>query len=140
MIDPTLPQEQDITMPALRSGPVADSLALGLSGLCLAHCLALPVLASLLPLFGAWSEAEWVHWLFAGLAAPLSIWALRGSFRNTPFLMVAAATGLMLMFAAAAEYPSHELETPLTVMGSLLVAGVHIWNWRYRVRCKRQDS
>ncbi|WP_159088803.1 MerC family mercury resistance protein, partial [Xanthomonas fragariae] len=37
-----------------------DSSSIALSGLCLLHCLALPLLAAALPLFGAWSQAEWV--------------------------------------------------------------------------------
>ncbi len=35
-----------------------DSSAIALSGLCLLHCLALPLLAATLPLLGAWSRAR----------------------------------------------------------------------------------
>ena len=53
-----------------------DAVAISLSGLCLIHCLALPVLTGFLPLMGAWAEAEWVHLGFVGLAVPVSIWTL----------------------------------------------------------------
>lgn len=34
---------------------------IGLSALCVLHCVALPVLAALLPALSVWTEAEWVH-------------------------------------------------------------------------------
>ena len=124
-------------MPTTRAAPIGDGLALGLSGLCLAHCLALPLLASLLPLFGAWAEADWVHWLFVGLAAPVSVWALWSSARTAPWLVGIAVAGLTIMALAAAEIPNHALETPMTVVGSLVLAVAHAWNWRLRSQCPR---
>ena len=53
-------------MSTRRAATFGDTVAIGLSGLCLAHCLALPIFASLLPIAGAWAEAAWVHWLFVG--------------------------------------------------------------------------
>jgi hypothetical protein len=85
-----------------------DASAVALSTLCLLHCLALPLLAALLPLFGAWSEAEWVHGVFVLIAAPLSGYALwRGDQHGVP---------------------GERAETPLTVAGSLALAGAHLWN------------
>ena len=60
-------------MSTRRAATFGDTVAIGLSGLCLAHCLALPIFASLLPIAGAWAEAAWVHWLFVGIAAPVSL-------------------------------------------------------------------
>lgn len=116
------------------SAAVGDGFAIGLSGLCLIHCLALPVAASLLPVAGAWAEAEWVHWLFALVAIPVSLWTLaRPADRSWPILAVALA-GLALLVAGALEYPSHELETPVTVAGGLVLALAHVMNWRRRSR------
>ena len=53
-----------------------DAMGVSLSGLCMIHCLALPLLVSLFPLAGAWAEAPWVHWLFAILAGPLAAYVL----------------------------------------------------------------
>lgn len=111
-----------------------DALALSLSSLCLLHCLALPLVASLLPLAGAWAEAAWVHWAFAFVAAPLSAYTLtRPHPRGLPVgALLLAAVGASLLFAGAAEFPRHELETPITVTGGLLLAAAHVLNWRRR--------
>ncbi|WP_413894670.1 MerC family mercury resistance protein [Pantoea ananatis] len=55
-----------------------------MSGLCLLHCLALPLLAAALPLFGVWAEAEWVHVVFVAIAAPLAGLALWRGHRRDP--------------------------------------------------------
>lgn len=110
-----------------------DASAMALSGLCLLHCLALPLLAALLPLFGAWSRAEWVHAVFAGVALPLSSGTLWRAHRHHPLpaaLWAMAAAGLAGLLLGTLGWPSHAWETPVTVAGSLLVAGAHLWNWR----------
>lgn len=104
-----------------------DLVAIGLSGLCMAHCLALPLAAALLPMAGAWAEAEWVHWAFALIAAPISAWSLTRRPRAVPILL--GGLGLGLLFAGAAEFPSHDAETLVTVTGSLLLALAHGLNW-----------
>lgn len=109
-----------------------DTLAISLSGLCLAHCLALPLAAGFLPLLGAWSEAEWVHWAIVALAAPVSLWTLTRP-RMKPLSVVTvglAAPGVALLIAGAAGYPDHDWETPLTVIGGLTLAVAHLINWR----------
>jgi hypothetical protein len=108
-----------------------DASAVALSGLCLLHCLALPLLATLLPLFGAWAHAEWVHVLFVAVALPLSGQALWRAQRRHPVPALAwagAALGLGLLLAGAFGWAGAAAETPLTVAGSLLLAGVHGWN------------
>lgn len=111
-----------------------DAGAIALSALCLLHCLALPLLAAALPLLGVWAEAEWVHVLFVAIAAPTTGFALRRAHLRYPVPLwagVVAVTGLLCLLAGAAEWPSHDAETPLTVAGSLLLAGTHVWNaWR----------
>lgn len=117
-----------------RSSTLLDAGAIALSSLCLLHCLALPVLAAALPLLGVWAEAEWVHALFVAIAAPLTGFALWRAHRQHPLppaALLSAALGLLLLLAGAAEWPSHDTETPMTVAGSLLLAATHIWNaWR----------
>ncbi|SEM42164.1 MerC mercury resistance protein [Pseudoxanthomonas sp. GM95] len=114
---------------------VCDASAIGLSALCLAHCLLLPVLAALLPVFGAWAQAEWVHLLFACIALPLAGAALWRAhlLRPLPLPLVAlAGLGLTGLVAGAFGFPTHAWETPVTVVGSLLLASAHVWNWRRR--------
>jgi len=116
------------------SPALLDLGAVALSTLCLLHCLALPLLAAALPLFGRWAEAEWVHLLFVGIALPLTLHALRLAHRSRPLppgAWATAAVGLALLLAGALGWPLHALETPLTVAGGLLLAALHSWNaWR----------
>jgi len=108
-----------------------DASAVALSGLCLLHCLALPLLAALLPLFGAWSEAEWVHGVFVLIAAPLTSYALWRAHRHRPLpaaLWLLAGSGLALLLAGASGSLGERAETPLTIAGSLALASAHLWN------------
>lgn len=114
-----------------------DASAVALSSLCLLHCLALPLLAAALPLFGVWAEAEWVHLVFVAIALPMTGFALWRAEHRHPLPALAwlsAGIGLALLTAGALALPSHAWETPLTVTGSLLLAGTHIWNARRRHR------
>jgi hypothetical protein len=129
-------------MPAFNSSRTGDALAIGLSGLCLVHCLALPMLASLLPLLGAWTGAHWVHWSFAVVAAPVSLWTLTRPHVSGPSraALALAGSGVLLLVAGASEVAGHAAEMPVTVAGSLLLAGAHLLNWRRRNgRCARGD-
>lgn len=108
-----------------------DGVAMSLSGLCLLHCLALPVLAVGLPFLSVVAEAEWVHWLFVALAVPVSTYALLGlGGRRSGVLFVGAVLGLSLLIAGAAGWPDHESEALMTIAGGLVLATVHALNWR----------
>lgn len=112
-----------------------DASAIGLSGLCLIHCLALPLAAVALPFLGAWSKAEWVHLVFVALAAPLSGLALlRGHHDRPRALLGLAAAGLGLLFVGAIGWAGEAWETTLTVIGGLLLASAHGWNWLRQAR------
>ncbi|MDH5830793.1 MerC family mercury resistance protein [Luteimonas sp. M1R5S18] len=117
-----------------------DASAIGLSGLCLAHCLLLPAAAALLPALAIAAEAEWLHLAFAASALPIAGLALACAHRCRPLppaLWALAAAGLCGLAAGAVGWPAHALETPLTVAGSLALAAAHLWNWRLRphARC-----
>lgn len=81
-----------------------------------------------------WAEAEWVHALAIGLAAPMSALALWRRGQSLAVILL-SLVGLSLMALGVAHWPSHEAETPITVAGSLLLAGAHIANWRRRHSC-----
>lgn len=110
---------------------VLDASAISLSGLCLGHCLALSLVAALSPALAAWAQVEWAHAVLVGIAAPLSALALRRRGRNAGVALPAAA-GLLLLALGALGWPDHRLEVPLTVAGSLALAGAHLVNWRAR--------
>ncbi|MCR5876242.1 MerC domain-containing protein [Phenylobacterium sp. J426] len=117
-----------------QAASVLDGAALGLSSLCLAHCLALPVLATALPLLGAWAEAEWVHALFVMIAAPLAATALLRpghGLKPSAGLLAMGFLGLALLAFGALGPAAHERTA--TLLGALLVAAAHVLNWRRRL-------
>ena len=124
------------TGPALKNEmmlpAVLDAWAVVLSTLCLIHCLALPLLAAALPLLGVWAHDEWVHIVFVAIALPLTGFALWRAHRCQPLpsaLRALAALGLAGLLTGALGWPEETWETPLTVSGSLMLAGAHVWNW-----------
>lgn len=121
-----------------RGGLSLDGAALGLSGLCLIHCLALPLAAAALPLLGAWSDAEWVHGVILFAAAPLAAGALLRpghGLRPAGRLMALAAGGIVLL--ALGAFGPAQCEVVATLAGSALLATAHILNWRRRARRAR---
>ncbi|MFE9083508.1 MerC family mercury resistance protein [Brevundimonas sp. NPDC003935] len=112
-----------------------DAAAIGLSALCMIHCLALPLLAAALPFLGLFTETPWLHWVFAATAAPIAAWNLSrpmtDGHRNWRLLSL-GSLGVLLLFLAAAEWPSHELEKLVTIAGGLVLAAAHGLNWRKR--------
>lgn len=118
-----------------RLAKALDVSAVGLSALCLIHCLALPGLSLLLPVLGLWAQAEWIHVAFIAAAAPVAILALvdlRALRPHSWTILGIAGSGLALMLAGAVEFPNPLYERPLTVLGGLLLSGAHIANWRRR--------
>ena len=116
---------------------VLDGTAIGLSGLCLAHCLALPVAASSLPLLGAWAEAEWAHAIFIAVAAPIAgVALLRPGHGARPSAALVGLGLLGLALLAFALLGPAAYERPITAAGSLSLAAAHLLNWTRRSRCR----
>lgn len=106
-----------------------DGLAMSLSGLCIAHCLLLPILSASLPIIGIWGEVEWLHKAFVVAALPFSLLTL-ASARANGIVGAMIATGFVLLCAAAFVPPLHDSETTLTVIGGVLLAAGHAFGWR----------
>ena len=104
-----------------------DRAAATLSIACLAHCLALPLLAVVLPFVAAVADAEWVHWLLSALAiaASGSVMARAEGGRATGF-MVPALIGMVFLVGALFAEPLGADETLPTVIGGILLATAHI--------------
>ena len=118
-----------ILPPAARSQALWHRFGMGLSLLCLLHCLALPWLLSILPMVilatlpEGLRENAWVH---AALIAPVLLVSgpvlLRGRPGAGQALLVIAAFAALIggLFAA-----SEAGEQGLTVTGSLLLLAAH---------------
>jgi len=112
-----------------------DAIGIGLSGLCLVHCLALPVLISLGPAL-AWMENEWVHLGLAGLALVVTVNAMRAWPRRTTgvLLKTVALTGLGLLFFGALADITELAERAVTVVGACMLALSHATAWYHLSR------
>lgn len=114
-----------------------DKAAIGISALCVAHCLLLPVGFALLPSMAllAILGDELFHLLLVALVLPTSIVALTlgcQRHKNWQVFGLAAAGLLILCFTAVFghDYLGEALEKISTVMGASLVAASHVQNFR----------
>ena len=108
-----------------------DRLAITLSGLCLAHCLATTVFLALLASAGGVLGAPWIHEVGLGLAILLGAAALGEGSRRHRLLLPGAVGGLGLaVMAAALSLPDHGTEALVTMAGVSLLAAGHRLNRR----------
>jgi hypothetical protein len=125
-----------------RFGPqFLDFLSMGLSGLCLVHCLALPVIVALLPALGGLAREDWVHKVLILIAAPMTGFTLyrTGGWKRWNVLGF-AAFGLALLALAAFNRDLEPVEVAFSVVGAVYVAMAHLINyWDHEDRHARQN-
>ena len=112
---------------------ILDRFTIGLSSLCLVHCLATPLMLLLLPAVGlGFALPESFHIWMLLTAIPVSILALRSGHRHHRRLLpaITASTGLCLLGYGAIFIVTAKLELVVTVAGALCLAGAHYWNTR----------
>jgi hypothetical protein len=116
-------------MVAISTTSRIDRMAIGLSGLCLVHCLATAVLLGLVASAGGILGAHWVHEVGLSLAMVLGSVALgRGIFEHG-FMMPSAVGGLGLgVMAGALSLPHDGTEALYTVLGVGVLALGHRLN------------
>ncbi len=118
-----------------RSGRL-DMCAVGISTLCVLHCVALPVLAALMPVAAQAAESELAHKVLVAAAVPVSlsvIWKTRLAGGNRLFAGAALlGLGLLLLAAFIEAVSAHE--QPMTIAGASLVGLAHLW--RYVRQCR----
>ncbi|MDE0040357.1 MAG: MerC domain-containing protein [Gammaproteobacteria bacterium] len=111
-----------------------DLAAVGLSTLCVLHCVALPVLVALMPVVGQAAQNELVHRVLVVLAVPVSlrvIWKTRPVNDNRLFVG-AALLGLALLLLGAFVEAVSRFEEPVTIAGGVVLGSAHIWHWMRR--------
>ena len=117
-----------------------DRLGIGLSGLCVVHCLLTPVVVSLLPLWPTLQAVNaWVHPSLLVLILPVIVGALFRA-RQTGGVATAALLGSGFLVLVGAWW-GHALWGPIgerliTIAGSALLIGGHVQNWRHHRACK----
>lgn len=116
-----------LTYPAHR----LDRLAIGLSGLCLVHCVATTVALALLSSFGEVLGAPWIHEVGLSLAMLLGSFALVRGILDHDYMMPSAIGGLGLgVMTGALTMPHDGAEALYTVIGVAILALGHDLNRR----------
>ena len=114
--------------------PFADKASIGLSFLCLLHCLALPLLVVLLPsLVVLGLDDERFHIWLVVVVIPLSAFALTlGCTRHRRLtVLLTGAMGLLLLCMAPLlghDFLGESGERLTTLIGSVLIAASHVKN------------
>lgn len=109
-----------------------DGAAVGLSALCLIHCLALPLLVAGLPFLAQFSEGH-LHAQMLVVVVPLSIVALGLGFRHhrSVWIVLLGVVG-MLTLAIGATVAHTRLgltaDRLFTIVGALTLATAHFYN------------
>jgi hypothetical protein len=115
---------------AARNGTM-DRLAIGLSGLCLVHCLASSIVLALLASAGGLLVSPVIHEVGLSIAILLGIVALGRGIIEHDFMMPSAIGGLGLgVMAGALTMPHGVTETVYTIVGVAILALGHDLNRR----------
>ena len=107
-----------------------DFFAIGISALCVIHCVALPLLVAIMPVIAQAAENELAHKLIVLAAVPVSlrvVWKTLPLNGNKLFVGVVLA-GLTLLILAAFIEALETYEQPFTIAGALLLSSAHIWH------------
>jgi hypothetical protein len=120
-----------------------DRIAIGLSAICIVHCLAIPLLVALLPVAAiSFGDSQHFHGLMLWLVVPTSFVGFLLGYRvhRRTGLLALAAFAIAVLGAAAVYGHSawaEWLEIPVTVAGSLMLAAAHWMNFRAVRLCHR---
>jgi hypothetical protein len=116
-------------MGAIVSLPRLDRMAIGLSGLCLVHCVATAVALGLLSAAGGFLGAPIIHELGLVLAMLLGAFALGRGILEHGYMLPSAIGGLGLgVMAGALTMPHDGSEALFTVAGVMILALGHRLN------------
>ena len=118
-----------VTMGAIVSLPRLDRMAIGLSGLCLVHCVATAVALGLLSAAGGFLGAPIIHEIGLVVAMLLGAFALGRGIIEHGYMLPSAIGGLGLgVMAGALTMPHDGSEALFTVAGVMVLALGHRLN------------
>ncbi|MCC5869287.1 MAG: MerC domain-containing protein [Gammaproteobacteria bacterium] len=118
-----------------------DRVAIFLSGLCLLHCLLLPVVIALFPLLSiGLGGDEHFHELLLWFVLPVSTVGLALGWRHHRSVRALTLGVIAMAILAFAATWGHDnlpefIEIALTVLGSLMLAVAHLQNFRHLRHC-----
>lgn len=117
-----------------RKKAILDKVAVGLSGLCLLHCLLLPFVVAVLPFLGQIGNDHF-HAEMLLFVVPVSVIALGVGYRrhHRAAVLVFGAAGLIIL-AIGGTYVhdtyGEMADRAMTVTGSIILAFTHFKNFR----------
>jgi hypothetical protein len=123
----------------LKSPEVLDKAAVALSGLCLLHCLALPLVLLLLPFLSALS-LDRLHGQMLIVVIPVSIVALLLGFRRhrSRLVLLGGIVGMALLIIGGTLAHNRlgiAADRTLTIAGAAVLAFTHYRNSRLARHC-----
>jgi hypothetical protein len=138
-----VPQDENhaLTVSGETTATVFDRIGIVLSGLCMVHCMVLPLLVPFITTMAAFAHSEWMHIVLAILIVPTVVFSAWSGYRlhhkASVVWLLGLGTALVLMGMLTGTFFANELlETVITTAGSgLLIAG-HWQNHIYRSTCE----
>ena len=128
--------EWDMFAQLIDAQKVSDKVSIGISALCLLHCLLFPSLMVVLSSFISVSlNSELIHYMLLFLVVPVSSFALIVGLNNhkNSFIFFIGLSGLAILVSALfIELPIKTIsgEILLTIIGSLLITFSHYKNYK----------
>ena len=116
-----------------------DRIGVSLSGLCLIHCLALPVLFAAMPWVSQRLDDERIHLLFAAAAVPVAVISFVPAFlkhRKRHVLALGLSGALFLLLPVLlGSWIGEAAEHQSTILGGILLVAGHVANLRVKECC-----
>jgi hypothetical protein len=118
-----------------------DKLGIGISGVCAIHCLLVPVLITMLPLWDfATVMHDWLHPIFILLIVPTVYFASRRSHydRKITRLLSGGLILLLIGWPFGHFWIGLWFETTFTVLGSVVLVIGHWFNYKHHQTCENK--
>lgn len=126
-----------------------DALAVGLSALCMLHCLLVPVIVIAAPSMASYFFVnEALHTWMVIAVIPVSAIALYNGWKQHRVLKISVIGALGLLILSSAAFLGHDLlsetwERYLTLAGTSIITLAHMWNyflWKVEVIDEDNES